>query len=63
MMVVGDRAVKFGGSYQATGTIVAVFATVAGRVRYVFEFDTPRGMLHIFSPEQVMPLPTIKDNA
>lgn len=47
------RARKVGGSYQATGTVVSEFKTLAGATRYVFEFDEPRGMLHIFGPEQV----------
>lgn len=51
------RAAKIGGSYQAEGTVVAEFVTTTGARRCVFEFDTPRGMLHIFSPDQVMPLP------
>lgn len=53
----GDRARKFGGSYQADGTIVAVFKTRAGKDRVVFEFDEPEGMLHIFTTEQVIQLP------
>ncbi len=51
------RAEKIGGSYQATGTVIGEVTTTAGLTRLVFEFDQPRGMLHIFSPEQVMPLP------
>lgn len=47
------RARKVGGSYQAEGTIVSEFKTLAGKTRYVFEFDYPAGMLHIFGPEQV----------
>lgn len=47
------RAWKIGGSYQASGYIVAIFTTTAGLTRYVFEFDTPKGMLHIFNTEQV----------
>lgn len=49
----GDRARKVGGSYQATGWIVAAFKTRAGDLRYVFEFDQPAGMLHIFGPAQL----------
>lgn len=52
------RAEKIGGSYQASGWIVSIFHTTAGETRYVFEFDEPKGMLHIFSPGQV----TINDN-
>lgn len=51
---VGDKARKVGGSYQADGTIVAVFKTMEGRDRVVFEFDEPAGMLHIFNTEQVV---------
>ena len=43
------RAKKAGGSYEADGTIVSEFRTLAGHTRYVFEFDEPAGMLHIFS--------------
>jgi len=50
---VGDRAMKIGGSYQATGTIVASFSTRASKPRFVFEFDTPPGLLHIFGPAQL----------
>jgi len=48
------RASKVGGSYQATGVIVATFTTTAGAIRHVFEFDNPQGMLHIFGPDQVV---------
>ena len=48
-----SRAKKIGGSYQADGTIVSTFATLAGETRHVFEFDQPAGMLHIFGPGQV----------
>lgn len=50
----GDAAYKVGGSYQASGTIVSAFKTKAGELRYVFEFDNPAGMLHIFGPTQVI---------
>ena len=50
---VGDRVVKVGGSYQATGTIVSAFTTLSGKERYVFEFDTPNGLLHIFGGHQL----------
>ena len=56
-LLVGDRARKAGGSYQADGTIVSLFATRAGQLRYVFEFDTPPGLLHIFNPQQLERLP------
>ncbi len=47
------RARKVGGSYQAEGMIVSSFKTLAGEQRYVFEFDSPKGMLHIFGPSQI----------
>jgi hypothetical protein len=50
---VGTAALKVGGSYQANGIIVGNFKTTAGEQRYVFEFDEPKGMLHIFGPSQV----------
>lgn len=53
LMAAGTKAEKIGGSYQATGTIVSAFKTLVGEPRYVFEFDTPQGMLHIFGPGQV----------
>lgn len=49
----GDKARKIGGSYQATGWIVSAFLTRSGAPRYVFEFETPPGMLHIFNADQV----------
>jgi hypothetical protein len=51
---VGDRVEKIGGSYQALGWIVAAFRTRVGAERYVFEFDVPSGMLHIFGPDQLV---------
>lgn len=47
------RARKIGGSYQAAGTVVSEFRTLAGEQRFVFEFDEPKGMLHIFGPQQI----------
>ena len=52
-----NRARKVGGSYQAVGTIVSRFHTNSGLERVVFEFDEPKGLLHIFSPDQLEPLP------
>lgn len=49
----GDRVSKVGGSYQATGTIKAAFLADDGTPRYVFRFDIPAGMLHIFSETQL----------
>lgn len=47
-------ASKIGGSYQAAGTIISEFDTKAGDKRVVFEFSAYPGMLHIFSPKQVL---------
>lgn len=49
----GDRVRKIGGSYEADGTVVAAFRTLGGAERYVFEFDSPAGMLHIFGPQNL----------
>jgi hypothetical protein len=49
----GQKVKKVGGGYQATGTIVSCFYTLAGDERCVFEFDIYPGMLHIFSPKQM----------
>jgi hypothetical protein len=48
-----QSASVFGGSYQADGYIVSRFTTTAGAERVVFEFNEPKGMLHIFTPEQI----------
>ena len=53
---VGSRVRKIGGSYQATGTILAVFITRNGEQRFVFDFDEPPGLLHIFGPAQIEPM-------
>ena len=52
---VGDFARKVGGSYQATGIIKAKFKADDGSVRYVFRFDNPAGLLHIFNGKQLEP--------
>ena len=44
---------KIGGSYQATGTIKARFLADDGTPRYVFRFDNPPGLLHIFNEKQL----------
>lgn len=51
----GVRVRKTGGSFTATGTVVGVFTTTAGLPRLVLEFDCPKGMLHIYRPDQVEP--------
>ncbi len=53
---VWSRVRKVGGSYEANGTVVSAFKTRAGKQRYVFEFDEPAGMLHIFGPAQIEPI-------
>lgn len=50
---VGDKVEKHVGTYTATGTIVARFHTTRGDERYVFEFDSPPGLLHIFNGKQL----------
>lgn len=50
------RARKVGGSFEADGTIVSEFSTTSGERRVVFEFDVPKGMLHIYRPDQLVVL-------
>ena len=52
-MLKPTEARKIGGSYQADGYIISRFTTTAGAERVVFEFNEPKGMLHIFTPEQI----------
>ena len=52
-MLKPTEARKIGGSYQADGYIISRFTTTAGAERVVFEFIEPKGMLHIFTPEQI----------
>lgn len=52
--VVGDKVMKTGGNYQASGKIVAAWISEDDhQPRYVFRFDTPSGMLHIFNETQL----------
>lgn len=53
-MPLPQRARKTGGNYQADGWVVGAFMTRAGLLRYVFEFEQIPGMLHIFTPEQIV---------
>ena len=53
---VGDKVEKVGGSYQAEGIIAAAFKTRKGENRYVFDFDDPEGILHIFGEKQLEPI-------
>lgn len=48
-----EKVTKIGGSYQAIGTIKAKFQADDGSWRYVFRFDTPPGLLHIFNEKQL----------
>ena len=48
-----QRVQKIGGSYQASGTIKAAWIADDGLPRYVFRFDEPNGMLHIFNEGQL----------
>ena len=57
---VGTRARKVGGSFQADGVVVGNFKTLSGEQRYVFEFDVPAGMLHIYGPTQLEAAPFSK---
>jgi hypothetical protein len=50
---VSKRANKVGGSFQASGVIVAAFKTTEGAERFVFEFDVPKGMLHLYGASQL----------
>jgi hypothetical protein len=44
---------KVGGSYAATGTIKARFRADDWSARYVFRFNQPPGLLHIFGESQL----------
>ena len=46
-MNIGDIVEKVGGDYTFEGTIVAKFAKLSGKTRFVVEDH--RGILHIFS--------------
>jgi hypothetical protein len=46
---VGDRVEKYKGGYSATGTVIGVGKTLAGKVRYMVEYDNPAGLIHIHS--------------
>ena len=49
----GDKVRKIGGNYQAPGVILSGFHTTQGAERYVSEFESLTGMLHIFAPDQL----------
>lgn len=52
---IGDKVEKRRG-YRYPGIVVAQFRSLYGNLRYVVEADNEefRGMLHIFSPEQLI---------
>lgn len=50
---VDEHVRKVGGSYQGTGVIKAAFRADDGTARYVFRFDHPPGLLHIFNDGQL----------
>jgi len=52
-LAVGDRVVKKRG-YEFDSTVVSVFQNLRGDTRIVCESTIIEGMLHIFSPEQMM---------
>lgn len=60
---VGDKAMKFGGEYQYTGTIVAAFQNIKGADRYVLEADLLPGLLHIYSENNLQELPDDQETA
>lgn len=58
---VGQQVDKAKG-YSFPGTIVSIFNTLDGAMRMVVESDAPKGfpfhgILHIFSPENLVPRP------
>jgi len=48
---------KVGGSYQASGIIKSRFLADDNTPRYVFRFDNPPGLLHIFNEKQLSNIP------
>lgn len=52
---INDKVRKIGGSYQATGTIVSRFKALDGSSRYVFQFDSPAGLVHILGDNNLEP--------
>jgi hypothetical protein len=54
MMQPGTKARKVGGKFEANGTIVAAWIDPDdGKPRYAFRFDSPAGMTHFYTAEQV----------
>jgi hypothetical protein len=50
----GDKVKKTSG-YEFDGVVVCRFHTTEGKIRYVVEHLQSPGLLHIFSPEQLIP--------
>ena len=44
---------KDGASYSFNGFVLIGFLTLAGKVRYVVEHETEKGMLHIFNEDSL----------
>lgn len=53
----GDKVRKPKGDYTGDGTIKVRFRADDGSARYVFRFDTPAGLLHIFGEKQLIKIP------
>jgi hypothetical protein len=49
---IGDAVEKFGGDYQATGTVRAVFTLGNGAIRYAVQFNEIP-LVHILSEHQL----------
>lgn len=49
MFMVDDKVEKYKGTYRAIGTVIAVGKTSAGEIRYLVEYDIPKGLCHIHS--------------
>ena len=49
----GTPVEKVGGDAPYTGTVLCSTRTLAGRLRYVVEFDAVPGLLHIESPNTI----------
>lgn len=55
MFKTGDRVEKYKGGYTATGTVIGVGVTESRLIRYIVEYDTPKGLLHIHSDSDLRP--------
>lgn len=54
---IGDHVDKRAGAYEFPSTVQAIFTNRAGNVRLVCESTQIPGLLHIFSPQQMIPVP------